>query len=159
MHWIFYRYFTFFPKPLVVRVRGGFKKSSYSFLHRIHMLPASHSAVVWCGSASPRPRVMTHHTLTLSSVQFPWPQPRCHSLPGVGQKSVLLTRRGRQAAGWRRQLASALSLERPPGAAVSLLFIQAPAKLPPAASSGRSRVGQAGRVCNAFCIWVKSQTD
>ena len=100
MHWIFYRYFTFFPKPLVVRVRGGFKKSSYSFLHRIHMLPASHSAVVWCGSASPRPRVMTHHTLTLSSVQFPWPQPRCHSLPGVGQKSVLPTRRGRQAGSW-----------------------------------------------------------
>ena len=97
MHWIFYRYFTFFPKPLVVRDMGGFKKSSYSFLP--HMLPASHSVMVWCDSASPRPGVMTHHTLALSSARFPWPQPRRHSLPGVGQKSVLLTRRGRQLAG------------------------------------------------------------
>lgn len=150
MHWIFYRYFTFFPKPLVVRDMGGFKKSSYSFLP--HMLPGSHSAMVWCDSASPRPGVMTCHTLALSSAQFPWPQPRRHSLPGAGQKSVLLTRTGMQAAGWRRQLASALGLEWPPGAAVSLLFIQAPAKLPPAGSSGRSRVGQAGRVSKAFCI-------
>lgn len=150
MHWIFYRYFTFFPKPLVVRDMGGFKKSSYSFLP--HMLPGSHSAMVWCDSASPRPGVMTCHTLALSSARFPWPQPRRHSLPGAGQKSVLLTRTGMQAAGWRRQLASALGLEWPPGAAVSLLFIQAPAKLPPAGSSGRSRVGQAGRVSKAFCI-------